>query len=207
MPEAVIEGVNKLGEEGEQVEGIELLDMFRRTTINDMQDLGPKVHRMLDNNYDDNYGDDNNEASDPDYQFNKKKHNMQMKFDEEEYQDGKQDDADIEEELENEGDKESAAPEDTTTSEESSYEMTLESESKKASEGNDDDGDEKEENGEGDESVSSMNDNEGYNETTSAVEQEKTLKKPRRKVETEAGSKMVDTLQEKNSFFGWFSNH
>lgn len=60
--------------------------MFGRTTINDMyKDLGPKVHGMLDNNYDDNYGDDDSEASDPDYQFNEKEHNKQIKLDEKEY--------------------------------------------------------------------------------------------------------------------------
>ena len=37
--------------------------MFGRTTINDMyKDLGPKLYGMLDDNYDDNYGDDDSEA-------------------------------------------------------------------------------------------------------------------------------------------------
>lgn len=64
MLDAVIEGVNKLGEEEEQVEGIKVLDMIWHTTINEMyKDLGPKVHGILDKDYDNNYEENDSKAS------------------------------------------------------------------------------------------------------------------------------------------------
>ena len=90
IPDAVLEDVHKLGEEMEQVEGIKLLDMFGFTIITGTyKDLGPKVHGILDNNYENNYGDDDSEALDPNYRFNKKDHTAEVKLDEKECQESK----------------------------------------------------------------------------------------------------------------------
>lgn len=125
MPDAVIEGVNQLSEGEEQVEGIELLDMFSCTTINDMhKDLGPRKHGMLNDNYDDNYGDDKNEASDPDYEFNKTNHANEVKLDKKEYQASKRNDVNIKEELEDKSEADDVMSQDDTSSKENSDEAS-----------------------------------------------------------------------------------
>ena len=78
IPQSIIDSVEKMAEEEGQSEGLEFLDIRGNTTINDLITEMHDGEQMSD--------DDMSDASDPDYEFDKKQHKEIVDSDEREYQ-------------------------------------------------------------------------------------------------------------------------